>query len=175
MRTPPRVATVAAVLRNLSGFKMNYMQTEKMKYPHSAKTGIAAALAMVAAISLAGIATSTAKDAPAPSTATPCNPIKSLSYKFTPRTTDAGLVVMNIDYSVSPCDKKAPGSVSVQVFEKETNALVFTQEPAPFSGKTKAADLKARTFYTIVISVYDAKNKLVESRSVDAIYLVTSV
>jgi len=146
-----------------------------MKYPHSARARIATASAMVAAISMAGIATTGAKDAPAPSTVSQCSPIKSFSYKFTPRTTDAGLVVMNIDYSVSPCDKKAPGSVSLQVFEKDTNALVFELSPAPFSGKSKALDLKARTFYTIVISVYDANNKLVESRSMDAIFVVTSV
>jgi len=147
-----------------------------MKYPNSPRTGIAAAMAVVAAISLAGIATThAAKDGPSPSASTQCNPIKSLNYKFTPRTTDAGLVVMVVDYSVAPCDKKAPGSVTLEVFEKGTNALVYSLDPAPFGGKTKALDLKARTFYTVVLSVYDANHNLVESRSVDAIFLVTSV
>jgi hypothetical protein len=133
--------------------------TQKSKtIAHAAVTAMAAVLFAMSAIGLTSAKEITSGGGAGVGT-TVCNPVKSLSYKGDARVGELGFASIDINYSVSPCDKTVPVRVVVSLTQNVAGAEpVYLDENAPLSGKFTVNGVLVGKSYIAKVQVYNAQS-----------------
>lgn len=99
-----------------------------------------------------------------------CSNVKSLSYKGDARVGETGLASIDINYSVSPCDKTRPVRVEVILVQNVTDATpLYQNDNALMSDKITVFGVLVGKSYLAKVNVYDANSgAFIEARQIFA-------
>jgi hypothetical protein len=151
--------------------KYNYYQTKEEAKVGLRITSVIIAL-FIAAMMVITTGTTNAKElasgAPAPKPA--CSDVKSLSYKGDARVGELGFASIDINYSVSPCDKSMPVRVEVTLTQNIAGAVpVYIDSDAPLASKFTVNGILVNKSYIAKVTVYNASTgELVSSSQIFA-------
>ncbi len=127
-------------------------------FAQAAVTAVAAVLFALSAIGLTSAKEITSGGGTATGGGTVCSPVKSLSYKGDARVGELGFASIDINYSVSPCDKTVPVRVVVSLTQNIAGAEpTYLDMNAPLSGNITVNGVLVGKSYIAKVQVLNAQ------------------
>ena len=127
-------------------------------FAHAVMTAVAAVLFALSAIGLTSAKEITSGGGTGVGGTATCSPVKSLSYKGDARVGELGFASIDINYSVSPCDKTVPVRVIVSLTQNIAGAEpTYLDVDAPLSGKITVNGVLVGKSYLAKVQVLNAQ------------------